>query len=845
MLFGMFGIYQQSQEWVQYGNGTFTFNVMRAFFYGWQGKSNALVSIDISDNNTSDFSKIDAKGSFINNSVSTIENIRDTRHLLKTTDDVKNFIAPFVTGDFLDVARSCRSNAHMYWNTWDGWVDPVSATYIFHRPDLVTHIESPGNIGGAGQGNNFDGVTYGDLPYRIPYFPNVESVTLISSSPLANQPYVRKYHGMWPPKTKSIVIDAPTDFIEIQRPFPETLTHLVVSVANSATANDLIRLIANCSNIEYLSFTRGIIADNPGNAVPINGNLNLSFMPNLKRLQISSTILTGLSLNLATNSMETLILRSCFGLNDTDFNYVLNNWKNSSKRKFLNVIDCRKNFEIDYTDSNTNSDFLGTMIYRNFTTGSIDLQDSYPSAFLFKIGDFSQILDGTRNTFTDVNVSGITNVTDLDLSNSRIEQLILPSSTVTTILKVGGNKLDVVNQPTLINEFSKLTNLTTLYLSSATTIGNGLLADFQYSGQDSVNGFGNNPNFSGCTKLTNFWAKACKMSGSLDLSGSASTLQNIIVTTNNLNDISGSVNYTNLRGFYGSWNSNLDINFSRFPTLQAFQMIATGQSHIDLSGRTNTTNGWIQSGIVAINNPNLTTITFPSTTGAFRFPVNTTVNLQMYGNPLLSTITNWENITFDNNPNFRRDIQIQVQNTQIKSIPISSLVLPPYYLDISNCGLTTSEIDTIVNDIFNRRADYDNFIISFGRFFISTGNNQPITGTLQAPAGYKNATITSITNAIICRVTVSSIGSIVENDVMKIRYVNGMTQVNNQTYMVKNIIGNSFDLYTQNGITPIDSTSFGIRTSGGGISIEGNPVSPKEKLFILRNIYSFTGGSAN
>lgn len=845
MLFGMFGIYQQSQEWAHYGSGTFSFSANRAFFYGWQGKSNTLVSIDLSDTNTADFSKIDGKTGFINNSLSTLTNIRDTRHLLKTFDDTKANISQNLSGEFLTISRACRTNAHMFWNPWDGWADPIRATYIFHRPDLVTHIESPGFLGAAGQGNNFDGVTYGDLPYKIPYFPNVESVTLISSSQLGNQPYVRKYHGMWPPKTKSIVIDAPTDFIEIQRPFPQTLTHLVVSIANSTTANDLSRLIANCSNIEYLSFTRGIVADNPGNAVPISGNLNLSFMPNLKRLQLSSTVLTGLSLNLATNSMETLILRSCFGLNNTDFNYVLENWKNSSNRKFLNVIDCRKNFQIDYTDSNTNSDFLGTMIYRNFATGSIDLQDSYPSASLFKIGDFSQIIDSTRNTFETVNVSGITNVTDLDLSNSRIEQLILPSSTITTTLKVGGNKLDVVNQPTLINEFSKLTNLTTLYLSSATTIGNGLLADFQYSGQDSDNGFGNNPNFSGCTKLTNFWAKACKMSGSLDLSGSASTLQNIIVTTNNLNDISGSNNYTNLRGFYGSWNSNLNINFSRFPTLQAFQMIATGQVHIDLSGRTNTVNGWSQLGIVAINNPNLTTITFPSTVGAFRFPVNTTVNLQMYNNSNLSTINNWNNISFDATPGFVRNIQIQVQGTQIKSIPISSLIVPPYYLDISNCGLTTSEVDAYIDEIFNRRSEYDTALISTGRWFISTGTNQSITGTYQSPAGYKNATITAITNASICKVTVSSIGSIVENDVMTIRYVSGMTQVNNQTYMIKNIIGNTFDLYTSDGIVPIDSTTFGVRTAGGIISIEGTPSSQKEKLFILRNIYSFTGGSAN
>lgn len=846
-MFGMYGTYQESQYFIQFGNSSYTFSAARAFRIGWQGRNDAITTINWDETNETNLNEADTKTAlFLNTSVSDLTNKRDGRHKQKNTDLGKGAIAGFYYDrDFLTEARASGEGAMWLFLGWTGHVAPVKGTFVFHRPDLITDIETPGVFGAAGTGNCYDGVTYGIFPYKIPRFINLRSITLISAGSTGQQYNFRSIIGAIPEKVISFQLIAQTDFTSIQYPFPKSLTTLSLAVPNATFAADLPRLIAECYNVEYFALSYAYSAEGQPNAVPVTGTLDLYHMPKIRRLQISSISLTNILIALTTPRIKNLQLRSCYNLNSGTFDYLLACWKADPDREFLNLIDCRRSFDIVINDD-IRSDFIGVATWSNYNlTGSFNITTPRSSITIFRIQNWTEILDTTRSTIDPINISGVTGTADIDISNCNVTNLILPNTTVTTTFKVGGGKLDVVNQPTLIAEFSKMVNLANLYLSTGNASGNGLNPDFSYCGQDSVNGFGNNPDFSGCTKLVNFWAKSCKMTGEINLSGSQTTLQNIIISTNNLTGIWGTHSFSNLRGIYGSWNPSFTFDFTRCPTLQAFGMIQTAQVHIDLSARTNTANGWSQVGIVAVNNPNLTTITFPSTPGAFRFPVNTTVNLQMYGNPLLSTITNWENITFDNNPGFVRNIQIQVQNTAIKTIPIAGLIVPPFYIDISNCGMNNSEVNAILNAIFTRRSEYDTALISTGRTFQSTGTNAPLSGTYQAPTGYKNATITAITNAVVCRVTVSAIGTIVENDVMTIRYVAGMTQVNVQTYMVKNIVGNSFDIYTADGSAPIDSTSFGVRTGGGIISIEGTPASEKEKLFILRNIYSMTGGSIN
>jgi len=846
-MFGMYGTYQENQYFIQFGNSSYTFSAARAFRIGWQGRNDAITTINWSDTNATDLNEADSKTAlFLNTSVSTLTNKRDGRHKQKNADLAKGSISGYYYDrDFLTEARQSGEGAMWLFLGWVGHVAPVTGTFVFHRPDLITDIETPGVFGAAGTGNCYDGVTYGIYPYKIPRFINLRSITLISAGATGQQYNFRSIIGAIPEKVISFQLIAQTDFTSIQYAFPKSLVTLSLAVPNATFAADLARLIAECYNVEYFALSYALSSESMFNPVPVTGILDLYHMPKIRRLQISSISLTNILIALNTPQIKNLQLRSCYNLNSGTFDYLLTCWKADADREFLNLVDCRRAFDIVVNDD-IRIDFIGLFLWSNYNmTGSLNITTLRTTFVGLKLGTFTEIIDATRSTITPVNISGVMGTNDIDLSNCNIASLILPTTTVTTILKVGGGKLDVISQPTLLAEFSKITNLASLYLSTGTASGNGLSPDFSYVGQDSVNGLGNNPDFSGCTRLVTFYAKSCKMTGEINLSGSQTTLQNMIISTNDLTGVFGVHTFTNLRGIYGSWNYNFTFDFTRCPTLQAFGMIQTAQVHIDLSARTNTVNGWSQVGIAAINNPNLTTITFPSTPGAFRFPVNININLQMYGNPLLATITNWENITFDINPGFVRNIQIQVQNTAIKTIPIAGLIVPPYYIDISNCGMNNSEVNAILNAMFTRRSDYDTALISTGRVFTSTGTNAPLSGTYQAPTGFKIATITAITNAAVCRVTVSAIGTLAENDVMTIRYVAGMTQVNVQTYMIKNIVTNSFDLYTSDGLTPIDSTAFGVRTAGGIISIEGSPASEKEKLYVLRTIYSISGGSIN
>lgn len=76
-------------------------------------------------------------------------------------------------------------------------------------------------------------------------------------------------------------------------------------------------------------------------------------------------------------------------------------------------------------------------------------------------------------------------------------------------------------------------------------------------------------------------------------------------------------------------------------------------------------------------------------------------------------------------------------------------------------------------------------------------------------------TVTGITKANPAIVTVSNIGNLSNGDIVKIQSVKGMTQVNDVKFMVRNIDGNTFELYNEAGTATINSTSYGTYTSGG------------------------------
>ncbi len=83
----------------------------------------------------------------------------------------------------------------------------------------------------------------------------------------------------------------------------------------------------------------------------------------------------------------------------------------------------------------------------------------------------------------------------------------------------------------------------------------------------------------------------------------------------------------------------------------------------------------------------------------------------------------------------------------------------------------------------------------------------------------KKLTITAVTKATPAVVTLSDIGTLSNNDVIEIKNVRGMTELNGNKYTVRNISGNTFELYDEAGTTAINSSAYGTYTSGGDLIV--------------------------
>jgi hypothetical protein len=79
--------------------------------------------------------------------------------------------------------------------------------------------------------------------------------------------------------------------------------------------------------------------------------------------------------------------------------------------------------------------------------------------------------------------------------------------------------------------------------------------------------------------------------------------------------------------------------------------------------------------------------------------------------------------------------------------------------------------------------------------------------------------IVSMTEDDPCVVGVSDIGNLSEGDIVYIKNVVGMTEVNKTKFIARNIYENTFELYDFNTDTPVDSTGYTTYTDGGVVTI--------------------------
>lgn len=80
-------------------------------------------------------------------------------------------------------------------------------------------------------------------------------------------------------------------------------------------------------------------------------------------------------------------------------------------------------------------------------------------------------------------------------------------------------------------------------------------------------------------------------------------------------------------------------------------------------------------------------------------------------------------------------------------------------------------------------------------------------------------TIEDITDSTTCIVTVSDIGNLQEGDIIYIKNVAGMTEVNKKKFIARNIYENTFQLYDFDTDTPVNAYPYTAYVSGGSITI--------------------------
>jgi hypothetical protein len=464
---------------------------------------------------------------------------------------------------------------------------------------------------------------------------------------------------------------------------------------------------------------------------------------------------------------------------------------------------------------------------------------------------------GTKQNLYSVNVTGLTAMTFMDMSDCMIGQLQMPVNTVLTDLGLGGNRLDIVANPTIKAQIEALSNLRRCYFSNIVLDSWGAVR-----GQSSTNGLGANWNFSAMTQLITLGANSSKLSGTLTLP-STSTLSRVAFLDNNVTGITGVNTFTGLIVLLPGNNPNFTFDFTRVPAIYSLLIYNGGNGNntaltlLDLSARTSTgvmatniattdVNGGLGYWFRVSECTNLTEIRFPTTTARCTFTnVGTSNSCNFSFNPALTTLVNHTNITYAGfaSQSYYYSFNDCALNINFQ-IGLNSTL--PHVMSLQNNGMSQVNVDLNIDNIYQNRARWNGYG-SWGKSLNISGTNSAPTGSFVAPTGFKRAVISAITRANPCVVTRgTTTGTFANDDVIFIRQATGMTQINNLSFTVKNVSGSTFELWNAAGTTAIDSTAYGIYNANTAIMfIDGTPANTREKMYILAWNYQWTITATN
>lgn len=340
-----------------------------------------------------------------------------------------------------------------------------------------------------------------------------------------------------------------------------------------------------------------------GGGYAYTGFVNFSICPNLNRIHLFDTLITGVDLTglsnltelrLENNDIETIDLTGLTNLS------ILNLSKNRLSNLNLNGL-------VNLTSIDCSSNKLTTLDLSNFPDLlSVDCSDNIQQISGGSIGISNILFTGSNsittlicsfNTLTDLNISNLINLTHLNCSSNQISDLQVSNFTNLETLICSGNSianLDVEN----------LVNLTILDFLGNTISSINVLPSINLTYLDcSYNAF-SNIDVSSLSHLTTFRCNSNPLLNTLNLSN-LSNLELLDCSGNNMSSLDTS-NLQNLKQLTCQNNQITSLDLSNNVNLEYIYVSANLLTSLDLSQLT-IVNAPIPEYILNVrNNPNLT-----------------------------------------------------------------------------------------------------------------------------------------------------------------------------------------------------------------------------------------------
>lgn len=618
----------------------------------------------------------------------------------------------------------------------------------------------------------------------------------------------------------------------IEQRFPASLEEILLRANGVAgVINDRLSECINLKRAIFIDYTGGAFAaapytfytGSPQGSMALTGVVSFSHCPLLEEIGIHSTTITSIAFHAAT-VFKFFQISSTTTITATELRTAINLALSSTAIVKLLAF----NNGLTWSRSIGNADISSTLtwlyLYNNSITGDITITTAKPNLKEIKTGLQTFRTGLQQNSHPTVDLSGATGATLIDLTGSNVDNLTLPVNTVCTELALFDNKLSLTTNPNLITQINAMTAMTVLRL------GNSSIDVGQAIGQSSSDGIGANPNFSGLVNMTHLWLSACKATGTLTLANVNKLIALVLTANTGLTTLVNFTAHTSLQLLFAQGCTNLSYAVTNAFT--ALTNVFVGESavtSVDFSGKTSSSFNefW------AYSCPNLTTVTFRAGGQVFGSPRTIKLN----NNPLLTTLNNLSAVSW-NAKTFAQNSFDAYSCALDMTFPFGANDFCPSDARVDNNAMSQANVDATIDSYYTNRRKWDTYTIAVTLNI--GGTNAAPSGTYQAPTGYKSQSITGITKASTAVATVSAIGSLANNDVIRIRSVVGMTQVNNQYFMIKNISGNTFELWDEAGTNPINSTAYSTYGSGGFAQVDGTPASQKEKAYVLVNNYGRT-----